>query len=159
MIPFRLFYATISTPNRDRLSAWYQEKLGFELFINKDFPEFGTRIAVLTLYDFRLEILEQANAVPMPLPQHDPPDHTNVHCFSQIALLVEDLDEAISALESKGVEKVWVLRDDPTLKLKFQFFKDCDGRLLQFVELYPEAKSHMTDLIRAYPHKFSYLPE
>ncbi|MGH3780034.1 MAG: VOC family protein [Pseudonocardiaceae bacterium] len=147
MIPFRLFYVTISTPNIDRAVMWYREKLGYQVYTRKDFPEFGTRIAVLEVGDFRLEILEQKDAVPMGIPRHDPPDHTNVHGISQFAVLVENLDEKIAELRQRDVATVWVKRVDYDLKLSFQFIKDCDGNLIQLVELMPEAKQHLQDLI------------
>ncbi|MBF2007950.1 MAG: VOC family protein [Chlorogloeopsis fritschii C42_A2020_084] len=148
MLPFRLFYVSISTPDIDRAVKWYQEKLGYQIFTRKDFPDFGTRIAVLELDDFRLELIEQNGSVPISPPRNDPPAHTNIQGISQFALLVDNLDAKIAELKSKGIETLWVKRVDYDLQLSFQFIKDCDGNLIQFVELMPEAIKHLNEISR-----------
>jgi catechol 2,3-dioxygenase-like lactoylglutathione lyase family enzyme len=156
MLPFRLFWVTISTPNLDRAVQWYQDKFGFQVYLRKDFPEFGTRIAHLDIHDFRIELIEQSSAVPMVMPHGDPPNHTNVHGFSQFALLVDDLNGKVEELKSKGVETVWIKRMDPDLKLSFQFVKDCDGNKIQLIELMQEAKEHLASLTKQGGFRFSY---
>lgn len=151
MVAFRLFYVTISTPNLERAIEWYQDKLNYKVFIRKDFPEFGTRIAVLEQFNFRLELLEQANSIPFQPPRNEPPDHTNVQGLSQFAILVDDLDQAIAELTAKGVETLWVKRVDEILRLSFQFIKDCDGNLIQLVELMDDAKAHLQELSKNQP--------
>ncbi|PWK61484.1 VOC family protein [Roseicyclus mahoneyensis] len=148
MTTIQLLYVTISTPDIDRMIAWYGEKLGYSLYTRKDFPEFNTRIAVMEQAGFRLEILQQGNAAPTLSPRHEPPDHTNVHGISQFAVLVDDLDAAIEDMEAKGVEMPWVKRVDTDLRLSFQFIKDCDGNLIQLVQLMDDAAAHRNDLIR-----------
>ncbi len=148
MIQIQLLYVTISTPDIDRMIAWYQDKLGYSLYTRKDFPEFNTRIAVMEQAGFRLEILQQSNAVPTLSPRHQPPDHTNVHGISQFAVLVPNLDAAIEEMRAKGVEMPWVKRVDTDLRLSFQFIKDCDDNLIQLVELMDDAAAHREELIR-----------
>ena len=107
MIPFKLFYATLSTPNIDRAAAWYREKLEFEQLFRFDFPEFGTSVIHLGKHDFRIELIQQEDSVPCPIPQGTPPGHTNVQGLTQIGFMVENLDQLIADLEAKGVEKAW----------------------------------------------------
>ncbi|WP_095407249.1 VOC family protein [Mongoliimonas terrestris] len=149
MTPIQLFYVTISTPDIDRMIAWYTDVLGYQLFTRKDFPEFNTRIAVMEQAGFRLELLQQGNAVPISPGRHDPPDHTNIHGLSQFAVLVDDLDAALADLATKGVEPVWVKRVDTDLRLSFRFIRDCDGNLIQLVQLMDDAAAHRRDLIAA----------
>ena len=156
MIPFRLLYATSSTPDIERASAWYQEKLEFEQLFRFDFPEFGTTIIHLGKADFRMELIQQNGSVPSPIVQGDPPGHTNVQGLTQICFMVDDLDQLIAELEAKGVEKVWEKRENPPFGVDFQFFKDCDGRLLQFVQLRPDAVEQMKGLVQKSGFKFSY---
>jgi catechol 2,3-dioxygenase-like lactoylglutathione lyase family enzyme len=151
MSPLRQFCVTISTSDLDRTVSWYQDKLGYRVHSRKDLPEFETRVAVLEVGDFRLEILEQRNGQPGERPRFEPPDepdHPRVHGISQFAVLVDDLDAKIAELRSKDVAPVWCKRVDHDLKLSFQFIQDCDGNLIQLVELMPEARAHLDDVSR-----------
>ena len=156
MIPFKLFYATLSTPNIDRAAAWYIEKLEFEQLFRFDFPEFGTSVIHLGKHDFRIELIQQEDSVPCPIPQGTPPGHTNVQGLTQIGFMVENLDQLIADLEAKGVEKAWGKRENPAFGVNFQFFLDCDGRLLQFVQLRTDVVEQMKGLVQKSGFKFSY---
>lgn len=139
--PFRLFYVSISVPDMWEAVHWYEEKLGFHLVRQKDFPDFGTRIGVVQREDFRVELIEQRGAVLPPLARGVPPDHTNVLGISQFAYLCDDLDAMMAELKSKGVEPIWVKRVDHDLGLSFQFIADNNGNLIQFVELMKPAQA------------------
>lgn len=122
MIPFKLFYATLSTPNIDRAAAWYREKLEFEQLFRFDFPEFGTSVIHLGKHDFRIELIQQEDSVPCPIPQGTPPGHTNVQGLTQIGFMVENLDQLIADLEAKGVEKAWGKKGESGIWRKFSIF-------------------------------------
>ena len=70
--------------------------------------------------------------------------------------MVDDLDQLISELVSKGVEKVWEKRSVGPMGVNFQFFKDCDGRLLQFVELDKEGHKNIKKAINKSGFKFKH---
>ena len=156
MIPFKLFYTTLSTPDIDRAAAWYKEKLEFEQLFRFDFIEFGTSIIHLGKHDYRMELIQQKDSVSCPIPQGTPPGHTNVQGLTQICFMVEDLDQLIADLEAKGVEKAWEKRENPAFGVDFQFFKDCDGRLLQFVQLRTDVVEQMKELVQKSGFHFSY---
>jgi catechol 2,3-dioxygenase-like lactoylglutathione lyase family enzyme len=140
-IRFRLFCLTITTPNLDRTVAWYCEKLGYQVHTRKDLPEVGARIAVLNAGDFRLEIVEQKEDSPLGMPGHEQPTESSERT-SRFAVLVDDLEATIAELRDKDVTTLSSKQVDPDLKLSFQFIKDCDGNLIQLVELMPEARGH-----------------
>ena len=155
-IPFKFLYATISTPNLERAQNWYIEKLDFEVVNNLDFPDFGTSIVHLNKHDFRLELIQQEGSMPTHVEQGYPPNHTNIQMITQICFMVDSLDLLISDLVSKGVEKVWEKRSVGVMGVDFQFFKDCDGRLLQFVQLDKEGSKLMKQSIKKSGFKFKH---
>lgn len=145
----RLFYVTLSTPDLDRAIAWYKEKLGFQLYARKELPDYGTRLAILEQDSFRLELIQQDGSVPALPARGGPPHHTNIHGYSQMAFLVDDLDATIAEMKRKGVEPVWIKLEGDDIRISFQFVQDCDGNLIQFVELMQDATDHLAELINA----------
>jgi catechol 2,3-dioxygenase-like lactoylglutathione lyase family enzyme len=142
-IRFRLYCVTISTPNLDRTIVWYREKFGYQVHTRKDLPEFGTRIAVLNAGDFRLEILEQKEDGPLGMPDHDRMGSNQGERSSRFAVLVDDLAATITELRTKDVATLGGKQVDDDLKLRFQFIKDCDGNLIQLVELLSESSENL----------------
>lgn len=155
-IPFKFLYATLSTPDIERAQNWYIEKLNFEIYDKLDFPDFGTSIVHLYKHDFRLELIQQEGSRPTNVEQGYPPHHTNIQMITQICFMVDYLDQLISELVSKGVEKVWEKRSVGPMGVNFQFFKDCDGRLLQFVELDKEGHKNIKKAINKSGFKFKH---
>lgn len=47
-------------------------------------------------------------------------------------------------------------RENPAFGVNFQFFLDCDGRLLQFVQLCTDVVEQMKGLVQKSGFKFSY---
>ena len=47
-------------------------------------------------------------------------------------------------------------RENPAFGVDFQFFKDCDGRLLQFVKLRSDVVEQMKGLVQKSGFHFSY---
>lgn len=133
--PFRLYYVTISVPDAPAAAKWYEDILGYHLVRSKDFPEFSTRIRVVERDGFRMELLEQGDSIDQPVARPEPPAHSYLRGISQFALLTEDLETTIQQLAERGVEIVWERRIDTDLGLSFQFIKDLNGNLIQFVEL------------------------
>ena len=134
MTPYRLFCVTLSTPNIDRTVSWYRDKLGYEVYARRDFPQVGARVAVLEGGDLRLELLEHKDRLTAG-PRLRPGERPHL---SQFAVLVDDLDAKMAELRTKNVRPVWNRRVDHDLGLCFQFIKDCDGNLIQLVELLEE---------------------
>jgi catechol 2,3-dioxygenase-like lactoylglutathione lyase family enzyme len=131
VIPYRLFCVTLSTPNIERTVSWYRENLGYEVYARRDFPQVGARVAVLEAGDLRLELLEHKDRL-TPGPRSD---REELQRRSQFAVLVDDLDEKIAELRRKDVRLMWNQRVDHDLGVRSQFIKDCDGNLIQLVEL------------------------
>jgi methylmalonyl-CoA/ethylmalonyl-CoA epimerase len=132
VIPYRRFCVTLSTPNIERTVSWYREKLGYEVHTRRDFPEAGARVVVLEAGDLRLELLE---AQDRPSVGPRAPEEGEGRRLSQFAVLVDDLDAMIADLRRKDVRPVWSKRVDHELGLRCQFIKDCDGNLIQLVEM------------------------
>ncbi len=131
MIPYRRFCVTLSTPNIERTVTWYREKLGYEVYTRRDFPDAGARVVVLEAGDLRLELLEHKDRLTVG-PRADEGEGRRL---SQFAVLVDDLDAKIAELRRKDVRPVWSKRVDHELGLRCQFIKDCDGNLIQLVEM------------------------
>jgi catechol 2,3-dioxygenase-like lactoylglutathione lyase family enzyme len=100
---------SIRTPDFDESVRWYQDKLGFRLIATQSLVP--GRTAVLERNGFLLELTEVDHVLPQP---QDPPETGAVRVTNHpvISLLVPDVDEEVSRLESRGVEILQQPEDD-----------------------------------------------
>lgn len=117
-----------------RGAEWYQDKLGFTLLNAKSYPDLGTRILFLEWNGFKLELIED-KAIQRAARRPNPPEHTRLPGVAQFSFTVDDLNEVAGLLQSRGVALVWGPMSYPDLGLKFLFFRDGDGNLIQLLQL------------------------
>jgi methylmalonyl-CoA/ethylmalonyl-CoA epimerase len=132
LLDIRPYAITMSVPNIETTAAWYDEILGFKIDKTKSYPEFGTRLAFLVRDGFRVELIEDANAVPG-LVRPDAPAHTGTHGFSQFMFGTDDLATVKAKLMEKEVP-IHFEFENAELGVRFLFIRDPNQNLIAFVQ-------------------------
>lgn len=124
-------HVAISVPDFEETIRWYQEKLGFNVVIRREFPAISTQAANLELNGFQIEIFARANSTRSQPPAVAVPDDLLVQGIKHIALLVDDLYATVAELRRRNVQ----LLDEPTqveaLGLRLCFIRDNNGNLIE----------------------------
>jgi methylmalonyl-CoA/ethylmalonyl-CoA epimerase len=124
-------HVAISVPNFEETIQWYEEKLGFNLVIRREFSAISTQAANLELNGFQIEIFARANSTRPQPTAVAVPDDLFVQGVKHIALLVDNLDAAVAELKRRNVQ----LLDEPTrveaLGLRLCFIRDNNGNLIE----------------------------
>lgn len=123
---------SLAVQDLDATSKWYQEHLGFQEVLRRDFPDYGTQIVFLETNGVRIELIEDQKWRPITRP--NPPQHTTVQGVSQITFRVDDIQEVIEKVKSKPIEIAWDLIEVEDIGFKEFFIRDNEGNIVQFVE-------------------------
>ena len=67
--------------------------------------------------------------------RENPPKHTRLPGIAQFSFTVDDLDKVAGLLKGRGVELAWGPMSYPDLGLKFLFFRDGEGNLVQLLQM------------------------
>jgi methylmalonyl-CoA/ethylmalonyl-CoA epimerase len=132
LLDIRPYAITMSVPNIEAATAWYDEILGFKVDKTKSYPEFKTRLAFLVRDGFRVELIEDANAKPAPI-RPDAPAHTSIHGFSQFMFGTDDLAKVKAKLIEKKVP-IHFEFENAELGVRFFFIRDPNQNLITFVQ-------------------------
>jgi catechol 2,3-dioxygenase-like lactoylglutathione lyase family enzyme len=84
---------SVAVRNLDETARWYWPYLGFEEVLEREFPEYGTRIVFLEANGILMELIEDEKWQAINRP--DPPQHTTVQGVSQITFRVADIQTVI----------------------------------------------------------------
>jgi catechol 2,3-dioxygenase-like lactoylglutathione lyase family enzyme len=122
-----LEHVAVAYRDTDAAARWYRDVLGFEIVFEAVHPAHGVNFYFLKdpAGTGLLEII--------PMPRSDDTrlrDLSNAHVH--IAFDVENMDEAVAALQAAGVEM-----EGPPAQMggnKLLFFRDLEGAPLQFVQ-------------------------
>ena len=123
---------SLAVKDLEATSKWYQEHLGFNEALRRDFPDYGTRIVFLENNGVRIELIEDEkwNSIDRP----NPPQHTTIQGISQITFRVDDLQEVVERVKSQPIEIAWDLIEVEDIGFKEFFIRDNEGNIVQFVE-------------------------
>jgi len=124
----------LSVASLDAMEIWYRDKLGFVRTSRSRYEQMGLEIAFLRQGDFEIELIQfdgsQAPSMRFP----DPPRHAGLQGMTHFGLRVENTDQAIADLESKGVPVLFGPKVFEELKMKLFFVRDIEGNLIKFVQ-------------------------
>ncbi len=126
------YAVTMSVPNIEVAAQWYDEILGFKVESTKSYPEYKTRLAFLRRENFRIELIEDANAKPGPM-RADAPAHTAVHGVSQFMFETQDIAQVKTQLKIKQVPMHFEF-ENAELGIKIVFIRDPNANLITFVQ-------------------------
>lgn len=124
----------IRVPDFAAAATWYTDKLDFRVTLTT--PLGDKTLAFLSPPaddDFRIEFI----AGPGCAPRADFAQLADTHAaggWHHFCLRVDDVDVAIAELERRGVRIVSAPRDVPALKLRFAFFSDPWGNLIELAQ-------------------------
>lgn len=128
---FEFHHGAISVPDLEQAIAWYGDILGYEVEKRFDVKPANARAAMLRRQNMRIEVFEVRDGNPLPEDRRIPVRDLLTHGNKHVAYRVDDMEEAISQFEEKGVEIVFVVREAFG---KGCFIRDCAGNLIEFVE-------------------------
>jgi catechol 2,3-dioxygenase-like lactoylglutathione lyase family enzyme len=131
MKDFNFHHAAISVPSLDEAIDWYSKVLGYEVEKHFFVAPAKARAAMLRKGALRVEVFEPQDAAQIPSDRLVPISDLLTNGNKHAAYRVDDMEAAITDLESKGVEPVFVVRE--AFGRAF-FIRDCAGNLLEFVE-------------------------
>jgi methylmalonyl-CoA/ethylmalonyl-CoA epimerase len=125
---------SLAVSNLEETAKWYQENLGFEEVLRREFPEYGTRIVFLEVNGIRIELIEDQKWHPIDRP--NPPQHTTIQGVSQITFKVDNIEEVIAKVKSRPITIAWDLIVVEDIGFKEFFVRDNEGNIVQFVETF-----------------------
>lgn len=131
MTDISFHHCAISVPDLNAAIEWYEAMLDYTVEKRFSVKPANAKAAMLRRGDLRIEVFEVPGAAPLPADRRVPLSDLRTHGTKHPAYRVEDMDAAISDFEAKGVEVVFVVREQFG---KGCFIRDCAGNLIEFVE-------------------------
>lgn len=130
----------LNVPSLEAAVAWYHDNLGFEKREQRDFPDYGVRIAMLEHQGFWLEIVEKKRTVSPASVRSKLPeiaDWDDVQGIKKLAFLVSDLDAVRAQLKKNGVKFRTEIMGSASDRAFGQSFivQDESGNWIQFCEV------------------------
>jgi catechol 2,3-dioxygenase-like lactoylglutathione lyase family enzyme len=125
----------ISVRNMDESIAWYGQHLGFKLLWQQDFPAIQTKIAFLQQGDFKIELFEHHETVPLADDRKDVLTDIKVQGTKHICFETGDLKPLYEKLEAQGVDIAMSLRKSPPGDAWMCFVRDPTGNLIEIIEI------------------------
>lgn len=131
MAEFAFHHGGVSVPDIDAAIEWYRRVLGFELERRFYIAPAKAKAAMVRKGPLRFELFEPEDAAPLPDDRRYPPRDILTHGNKHVAFRVEDLEEFIAEMETKGADIAFIVREAFG---KGCFLRDCAGNLIEFVE-------------------------
>jgi catechol 2,3-dioxygenase-like lactoylglutathione lyase family enzyme len=127
------FYMAISVQDIDAMTAFYVDKLGFE--VEKD-AALGPAIQFrwLTNGSARIELIRMTGSQAGPA-RGAPPGHLSIRGFSHLGLATSDIEATKAALLAKGVTLAVDITDLPPLGIKAMFVLDPEGNAIEIIQV------------------------
>lgn len=124
-------HAAISVPNLDEAIDWYRQILGYEVEKSFNVPPVPARAAMIRRGNMRVEIFEVRDGEPLPAARREPIQDLKTHGNKHVAYVVPDFEDALEQMRDKGVEVVFVVRQEVGSGF---FVRDPAGNLIEFVD-------------------------
>lgn len=131
MAEFVFHHGGVSVPDIDAAIEWYRRVLGFELERRFYIAPAKAKAAMVRKGPLQFELFEPEDAAPLPDDRRYPPRDILTHGNKHVAFRVEDLEEFIAEMETKGADIAFIVREAFG---KGCFLRDCAGNLIEFVE-------------------------
>jgi len=128
VIDFRAHHVGLSVPDLEASIKWYGEVLGFKVEKQMEIPPIGAKIAYLKRDDFRIELFEMENAVPMSEDRTIPNKDLLTHGWKHLSVEVEDSRAALDNLKAAGVE---IAMENVMDGVAMGFIRDNAGNLIE----------------------------
>jgi len=130
-LDFTFHHGGVSVPDLEAAIAWYRDVLGFELERRFSIEAAKARAAFVVKGPLRFEIFEVEGAAPLPDDRRHPPADLRTHGNKHVAFVVNDLDEFLTSVRTRGADVAFVVNEAFG---RGCFLRDCAGNLIEFVE-------------------------
>ena len=129
---FKPHHVAFTVRNTKESTEWYIDKLGFQVI--HEYNKHGMEITQLKLDSVRIELFCYGNETKM-LPDYrkDLMDDLHVMGTKHLCIEVDNLDESVKELKSKGVEFPREI-DTAGFGGRYIFIKDCNGILIELYQ-------------------------
>jgi catechol 2,3-dioxygenase-like lactoylglutathione lyase family enzyme len=138
----RPFLVSLGVPDLESAAAWYHGKVGFTLRSTRAFPDRGTRVALLELDGFWLELFQKKQPISHQYIQQRLPeirDWDEVLGLGKVAFAVADVDALAAKLKAENVRFVTGIQDDDPVFGRSFIVLDNNGNWVQFCQVKPAA--------------------
>lgn len=122
----------IAVRDLEASASWYGKTFGFAPILQREFPEYGARVAYLEANGVRIELVEDQTFTPLERP--DPPQHCGLQGVSQLSFWVDDIEAVREGTQSRGIDVAMDIASVPDLGIRAFFIRDNDGNLIEFIE-------------------------
>ena len=130
----RFHHVGIIVQDLEQSIAWYQQHLGFERLTEFSFP--GTKVAFVGRGDLKLEFFQVDGASPMAAERKEALSNLAIGGINHFAILVDNLDDTLAELQTKGVEQAYPLSVVPDGSGdRWTFIRDNEGMLIELYQL------------------------
>ena len=118
-------------PSLEEAIDWYGRVLGFVEEKRFYIEAAKSHTALVKKGALRFEIFEVEGAASLPEARRHPPTDAQTHGNLHVAFRIDDLDDFLSEMETKGADIAMVVREDFG---RGCFIRDPAGNLIEFVE-------------------------
>ena len=128
-------FLALSVANIDRMTTWYRDTLGFEVFASGLAPNGTTRYALLRQGNAMVELLQIADAKPRTAAAPGTTGAFQIHGFFKSGFVVRDIDAAHRRIQAMQLKLAYELGKPPNGPFRSFGIRDPEGNLLQFFGL------------------------
>lgn len=128
-------FLALSVANIDRLTTWYRDTLGFEVFASGVAPNGTTRYALLRQGNAMVELLQIADAKPRMVAAPGTTGAFQIHGFFKSGFVVRDIDAAHRRIQGMQLKLAYELGKPPNGPFRSFGIRDPEDNLIQFFGL------------------------
>lgn len=128
------FFIALVVEDVNTVANWYKDNLGFEIFKEDEYPEYGVIAKFLKIDGFQIEMFQHKDAYSSRdfVPEEKP--SFLMHGISKFGFQVENATEWLAKMKSNDVEIYRDLYEDTKFGYKYFFIKDPGGNTIQIFE-------------------------
>ena len=119
----------LSVRDLDASVQWYTAHLGFAVVAAQDFPAINARVAYIRSGKLIIELVQTTPSVRVERPA--PPYNYTVQGYAQVALYVDNLQEAKDAALAQGLTLASDVVSAPGLGVQVFTVQDLDGNVIE----------------------------
>lgn len=125
------FFA-LSVANVDSASAWYRDKLGFQVIANGEAPDKTAKFAFLKSNNSIIEIVQHREARSLADAAPSVKQSFQIHGIFKIGYTVEDLDSVYQYVKERGIPIAYDMMPAKDVPMRSFIIRDIEGNFIQF---------------------------
>ena len=125
-------FIALSVADVDKVSQWYQEKLGFRVLSAGEAPNKIAKFALLEGDGSIIEIIQHRQAKPRSAAGADVKNAHLLHGIFKVGMVVKDLDGVYREVQKRGVPIAYGLMAAKDVPMRSFSVRDAEDNLIQF---------------------------